>query len=181
MAKLNYISTIHIYIIVVDNANPMSIDSAVVDNLCLTAQIDEPDKSNNYNVNKNRSNTSDNSNNNNNILCSSLPYKSTNNICLCESQSESNRIKCLVDAYRRLLAHRAILMTEYQYQQLLNTQELKKIQLLNIKVETLTEELAETQIFYTFIRQYIKKHPRFLEWGPAIAEIKLKSDFYSST
>lgn len=106
----------------------------------------------------------------------------TNNIiCKCESLYEADRVKCLVDAYKNLLHHRAKPMSIDRYNKLLKTTELYNIQLLDIEVETLVEELAETQILYTFLRQYIKKHPRFLEWGPPLSEIKIKSDFYSST
>lgn len=107
--------------------------------------------------------------------------KHQNTTCKCESGFEEERIKCLVDAYCQLLVHRAKPMPLDRYNTLLRTSELRNVQLLNIEVNTLTEELAETQILFTFIRQYIKKHPKFLEWGPPLAEIKLKSDFYSST
>lgn len=109
------------------------------------------------------------------------PVNAITTSCKCESQYEIDRITCLVNAYKTLLQHRAKPMSIERYHKLLRTNELCNVQLLDIEVTTLTEELAETQILYTFIRQYIKKHPKFLEWGPPLSEIKIKSDFYSST
>lgn len=107
--------------------------------------------------------------------------KSALKLCDCEALNEIDRIKCLVNEYAVLLDRRGQPMTIKRYNTLMKTSEARHIELLNIEVGSVTEELAETQIFYTFLRHYMKRHPNFSEWGPALTDIKLKSDFYSST
>lgn len=168
----------------IKNNNRQPLDTDTCDNICLVA-INTSDIDSNrhsfgklFNASTSSSSSSSTVNANTNV---NIGTAALNTICKCESQYEINRVKCLVDAYRTLLQHRAKPMNIDRYHKLLNTRELCAVQLMDIEVATLTEELAETQILYTFLRQYIKNHPKFLEWGPPLSEIKIKSDFYSST
>lgn len=50
-----------------------------------------------------------------------------------------------------------------------------------IETESLVQTLPENQIFYTFIQEYIKRHPSFLRDGPELGDLNLRVHFFAST
>lgn len=101
--------------------------------------------------------------------------------CACELKSDEVRIKCLVDSYQALMTFRRRPLTHAQLMSKRSARRLCDVRLANIDAQTTTAEFAESQILYTFIQQFIKIHPRFLIDGPDIGDIRLKTDFFSST
>ncbi|AUQ44022.1 putative gp106-like protein [Esparto virus] len=101
--------------------------------------------------------------------------------CLCESRDDIARITCIVNAYKKLMDFRHRPLTTLQYNSLLSIQKLSNLKFDGISVKTTTEVLAESQILFTFIQQFVKTHPKFLIDGPDIGDIRLKMDFFSAT
>lgn len=100
--------------------------------------------------------------------------------CDCEKKSEYDRIKCLVDSFRDLMIARGRPLSQVRYESLLNSRRLARIELVNIEVGSIIEQITESQIIYTFLQGYNKRHPRFRSEGPSADEYKSKANFFSS-
>jgi len=101
--------------------------------------------------------------------------------CDCEYNGNEVRIKCLISAYKNLMTFRRKPLTNVQLETLYSTNTLSEFKLSSLILDTATEVFAESQILYTFIQAYVKTHPGFLIDGPDIGDIRIKTDFFSST
>lgn len=101
-------------------------------------------------------------------------------VCECESQSERLRIKCLANSFKILRKQRLQPLSDKQYEQLCDSNSLSEMNLLLLDKPTATEQLAEEQILLTFFKEYAKCHPKFVQDGPTLSDLTLKSTFYQS-
>ncbi|ATY70263.1 OrNV gp094-like protein [Tomelloso virus] len=101
--------------------------------------------------------------------------------CDCERFSDQERIKCIVKEFDILMTIRGRPLNKKQKGQLLETDRLANLQLFSCNVSSITEELVESQILYTFLQKYIKLHPRLPYDCPDIGNLKVKTSFFEST
>ncbi|AYP97977.1 OrNV gp094-like protein [Mauternbach virus] len=101
--------------------------------------------------------------------------------CACEYNGSEARIKCLISAYKNLMLFRRRPLTNVQLETLYSTNNLSEFKLSSLIFDTATEAFAESQILYTFVELHAKTHPGFLIDGPDIGDIRLKTNFFSST
>lgn len=101
--------------------------------------------------------------------------------CPCEKKSESDRIKCLIEKYKLLMLQRGKAITKGDLEELLSTTKLGNVKLNTFKPRTKTEELAECQIAFTFIKEYMKTHPQFIKDGPTLGDLHFKTNFFNLT
>lgn len=108
-------------------------------------------------------------------------YNTSNSICKCDTSIDSVRIKCLVDAYSKLMSARCLPISKSERERLLSYSHLAEVKFETVETESLAQSLPENQIFYTFIQEYIKTHPSFLRDGPELGDLKLRVHFFAST
>lgn len=101
-------------------------------------------------------------------------------MCECELKSEQSRILCLLNQFNKLMRKRGKQPLDID-SIVKETTSLKTLNLLHITETSITLQLAESQIFYTFIEEYVKTHPNFLFTGPDLGDLKLKTTFFRST
>lgn len=101
--------------------------------------------------------------------------------CQCEFLSDRLRIQCLVEHFSHFMAVRGLNISKQHKDDILATEQLIDVKLLQSEVNSITEELAENQILYTFVSNYSKNHPRFQQNGPSLGDLKLKTNFFQST
>lgn len=102
--------------------------------------------------------------------------------CTCENQTDIIRIKCLIKHFKALMDQRQQPIPTEQITKMLAAPSLAHIELFSVVVDSATHEFAENQILFTFIKNYIKTHPHFLNDGPTnMGDLKLKSSFFQST
>lgn len=113
-------------------------------------------------------------------MSSSKPNQ-PNNICKCENSSDKERIHCIVSAYSDLMTARCLSISKLDRERLLSYTRLADLQFDVIETESLVQSLPENQILYTFIQDYIKRHPSFLRDGPELGDLNLRVHFFAST
>lgn len=97
--------------------------------------------------------------------------------CKCEFFTDKERIKCLVGAFNRLMVARGMGLSQQQIQNMLENNRLKDIQLFQLEAKSETHALTESQILHSFVREFIKTHPRFAIDGPDLGDLVLKTNF----
>lgn len=101
-------------------------------------------------------------------------------ICDCEQKTELARIRCMIDTYKKFMELRRQPLSNKRLESLHATTRLKDIS-LSIDVNSVTHELAESQILFTFMQHYLKTHPNYFTDGPELGDIHLKNTFFAST
>lgn len=104
-------------------------------------------------------------------------------ICACDNYSDRRRIDCLALHFTKLMSARGLSLSKEHLQRFKDTSRLCDIKLMHFSVDCITEELAECQILYTFIKNYTKTHPSFQYDGPNFVnqDLKFKTSFFQST
>lgn len=105
----------------------------------------------------------------------------SSNICKCENSCDKERIVCLVDAYSKLMNARCLSISKLDRERLFSYTRLADLHFEEIETESLVQSLPENQILYTFIQDYIKRHPSFLRDGPELGDLNLRVHFFEST